>query len=300
MATKFSGVIPPIPTMVSPEGSLDKRAMGACIDAVINAGVDGVLILGSAGEFFSMNEKLRKETAEFCVAHVASRVKTLVGTGACGTAEAISYARHAAGCGADGVMVINPYYSVMSDDCLYGYYSSIAESCEKPVLLYNFPAMTGQDLSIGLIRRLADNCVNIHGLKDSVTDFGHTRQVILEVKQAHPDFAVFAGFDDHMLPCLILGGDGGIPGTANFAPQIACGIYKAFSNGEFSTAFSLQRTISRLVQVYAVETPYFGTIKEAMRMCGIDVSPNVLQPSMPIKETGRKALRELLAQCGLL
>ena len=151
-----------------------------------------------------------------------------------------------------------------------------------------------------LIARLAEH-PNIRGLKDSVTEVAHTRRVILEVGTKHPDFAVFSGFDEHVLNNLALGGAGGIPGTANFAPQFICGLYKAFREGDFVRAHELHRVVAALSNVYAIETPYFGTLKEAARLCGLpDLPTHVLRPSQPLSEQGKAKLRALLESCGLL
>lgn len=297
--THFQGIMPPLSTIVDAKGAFDAEATGQMLEKLIAAGVDGVLILGSAGEFFSMDQAMRKEVAAFCLKKIAGRIVAFVGTGACGTAETIELSRHAADHKADGVMVINPYYSPMSDDCLFAHYAAIADATPIPVLLYNFPAMTGQDLSVELIKRLAAH-KNICGLKDSVTDFGHTRRVILEVAAHHPNFAVFSGFDDQVLNNLVLGGAGGIPGTANFAPQFICNLYKAFKAGDTEKAYAMQRMVSALTSVYAIETPYFGTLKEAAKMCVLPgISTEVLAPSKGLSTTGKQQLVALLKSCGL-
>lgn len=298
---KMRGIMPPVPTFVDADGTFDAVATSALLEKLIAAGVDGVLLLGSAGEFFSMSTAQRKDVAAFCLKAINRRIVTLVGTGACSTQETIELSCHAAEHGADGVMVINPYYSPMSEDCLFEHYMAVADACPAPVLLYNFPAMTGQDLSVELIGRLAEAHPNIRGLKDSVTDAGHTRRVLLEVAAGKDDFAVFSGFDDHILNNLILGGAGGIPGTANFAPHLTCGLYKAFTEGDFSTAFALQHKISQVTSVYGIETPYFGTLKEAAKLCGMPALPTeVLRPSKPLTAQGMEKLMALLKECDLM
>lgn len=296
----MQGIMPPLPTIVRADGTFDAAGTSALLEKLITAGVHGVLLLGSAGEFFSMDTAQRKEVAASCLASINKRIVTLVGTGACSTRETIELSCHAAQHGADAVMVINPYYSPMSEDCLFTHYTAVADACPVPVLLYNFPAMTGQDLSVELIGRLAAH-PNICGLKDSVTDFGHTRRVLLEVATVTKNFAVFSGFDDHILGNLILGGAGGIPGTANFAPQLTCGLYAAFTQGDIPAAFALQRAVSQITAVYGIETPYFGTLKEAVKLCGMPtLSTAVLAPSQPLTAKGMTKLNTLLQQCGLV
>ncbi len=297
----FQGIMPPMSTLFDADGHFDAKHTGELIETLIAAGVDGMLLLGSAGEFFSMTTAQRKEIAAFCLKKIAGRITTLVGTGACSTAETIELSCHAAENGADGVMVINPYYSPMSEDCLFEHYKTVADACPCPVLLYNFPAMTGQELSVELIARLADASPNIRGLKDSVASVDHTRRVILEVGSKHPGFSVFSGFDEHVLNNLALGGAGGIPGTANFAPQFICALYKAFKAGEYEKAYEMHKIVAQLSNVYGIETPYFGTLKEAAKLCLLpSMTTTVLPPSKPLTMSGMEKLKVLLSSCGLI
>ena len=151
--------------------------------------------------------------------------------------------------------------------------------------------MTGQDLNVELINKLAHDCENIVGIKYSVVSIFHTRQIITTVKAVRPDFMVFAGYDEYLLDTLILGGDGAIPATANFAPELCCGIYRAFEDNDLRAAIVLRRRLAQLVEIYDLEPVYFGVIKEAMRMTGLDISTATLSPITPL---GHKtaALRE--------
>jgi len=299
--TKFQGIFPPMPTFFDAGHNLDEDAQSKMIDQLIHAGVQGILILGSAGEFFCMNEHERKQVTEFCLKYINGRVTTFVNTGACSLKETIALTVHAAENKADGALVINPYYSPLSEDCLFRHYMDVADKSPVPVLLYNFPAMTKQALSVELVARLAAANGNIQGIKDSVSDILHTRRIILEVASRRQNFSVFSGFDEQILNNLALGGAGGIPGTANFAPEIAVGLYQAFIDGKFEKAHELHRVIAGLSDVYGIETPYFGTLKEAVNMRnGIKSDAPVLPPSQPLSATGNQQLKELLEKYSLL
>lgn len=295
----FEGIMPPLSTFFDDEGNFDPKAQGEAIDRVIEAGVQGILVLGSAGEFFSMTVAERKKIAEFCIKHAAGRVKVLVGTGSCSLSETIELTEHAGKAGADGVLVINPYYSPMSRECLRRHYLTIADASPIPVLVYNFPAMTKQDIPADLIIELAKSHPNIVGLKDSVTDVAHTRAVILATNEVRPDFCVFSGFDEHILNNLALGGVGGIPGTANFAPEVTVGLYNAFKAGDYQKAFAFHRRAAALSAVYGIETPYFGTLKEAAKLVGLKVGSAVLPPTLPLSPEGYAKLKALFEENGL-
>lgn len=150
-----------------------------------------------------------------------------------------------------------------------------------------------------LALRLTRACDNIVGIKDTIDVVAHTRRLILEVKGHRPDFAVIAGYDEHLLNTLALGGDGGIPATANFAPQLACGLYRAFRDGDFPTAFAAHRAIAALAPIYEIETPFFAVIKEAIRRTGLDISGAVLPPARPLTPELAARVGEVLKAAGI-
>lgn len=297
---RLRGVIPPVPTIVDQNGNLDRDGMGKVIDKLVRSNVNGLLFLGSGGEFCHMTNQMRKEVAEFAIAYTNRRLPVLVCVGAPGTSEVIDLGRHAQATGADGVLVINPYYALLSQDHLYHHYTKVSESLDVPIFLYNFPALTGQDINIPLISSLAKDCQNIVGIKDTVDNISHTRQIIVAVKSVRPDFMVFSGFDEYLLDNLILGGDGAIPATSNIAPEICCGIYRAFEARNFQEVITLQQRLAQLVHIYGLEPAHFGVIKEAMRMTGLDISTMPLSPITPLSAEKRKALAEILTRSGLL
>ena len=291
---KFKGIFPPVPTIVDKHGDLDKKGMANLLDHLINNEADGVLILGSGGEFCHMPPKLRFEVAEFAVKHIKQRIPVMIGISSPSTKETIEYGQHAAQIGADAVLVVNPYYALLNSEAIYHHYKTVAENINIPILLYNFPALTGQDIGIDVITRLAKDVPNIIGLKDTIDNISHTREVINQVHAFRSDFIIFSGFDEYMLDTLILGGHGGIPATFNFAPKITKGIYKAFKQKDYETAFTLQRQLAKLMPIYAIETPFFAVIKQAIKLTGIDISTEVLAPVKKLPNNKQDLLVELL------
>lgn len=301
--TKFHGIIPPVSTILHKDGQIDEKGMGKLIDFLIDSKVNGLFFLGTGGEFSQMSVELRKKTAEFAVQYVNGRVPVLIGTGSPSTKETISLSVHAQKIGADGIAVINPYYTSLSDDHLFQHYAEIAESVDIPILLYNYPELTGQDLTPEFILKLVEAHPNIMGIKETVVAVGHTREIILKVKQIKPDFAVFSGYDDHLLNTLSLGGDGSIPATANFAPEFSVGIYQAFKQGDYQKAIELHRRLAYLPLLYKLDSPFVGVVKEAIRLRGIEVSTHVLAPARPLseekKETVKSFLNQVLSETGI-
>jgi 2-dehydro-3-deoxy-D-pentonate aldolase len=294
--SKFHGVIPPVSTILHKEGDLDEKGMGNLIDFLIDSKVDGLFFLGSGGEFSQMSVELRKKVAEFATKYVNGRVPVLIGTGSASTKEAILLSLHAKEIGADGIVVINPYYWKLSEDNLFLHFADIAENVNLPILLYNFPTLTGQDLSPEFVLKLVKSYPNIVGIKETVESVAHTREMIFTVKSIRPDFAVFSGYDDHFLNTLSLGGDGSIPATANFAPELSTGIYQAFKQGNYGQAIELHRKLASLLLLYKLDSPFVNVVKEALFLRGIDVSRDVLAPARPLGDEKKEYLKKVLNQ----
>lgn len=294
--TKFHGVIPPVPTILHEDGRIDEKGMGNLIDFLIDSKVDGLFFLGSGGEFSQMSVELRKEVAEFVTRYINGRTPVLIGTGTPSTKETISLSLHAQEIGADGIIVINPYYWPLTEESLFQHYAEIAENIDMPIMLYNFPALTGKDLSPEFVLKLVRAFPNIVGIKDTVDAVGHTREMILTVKSEKPEFAVFSGYDDHFLNTLSLGGDGSIPLTASFAPEYSTGIYQAFKQGNYGEAIELHRKLAPLPLLYKLDSPFMNVAKEAIRLRGIEISTDVLAPVRSLSDEKKEQLKRLLHQ----
>lgn len=294
--TIFKGVIPPVSTLLNEDYSLDKEGMKKLIDFLIDSKVDGLFFLGSGGEFANMPESFKKEVIDFTTSYVNKRVPVLIGTGTPSTLETISLSKYAKEKGADGVVIINPYYYKLTEDAIYKHYATIAENVDIPIIIYNFPGLTGQSLSTELLLKLAKNHSNIVGIKDTVSEISHLNEIIYKVKSEVPHFSVFCGFDDHFLNTLLLGGDGSIGLTANFAPEIQVGLYKSFNERDLDSAINYHKTISQLVRVYSLDSPFYNLAKDALRLRGFDIHTNVLPPAMELSDEKKKYLETFLKE----
>lgn len=294
MNTKFQGVIPPVSSILKDSNNVDKDGMENLINFLIDSGVHGLFFLGTGGEFSQMTTELRKEIAEFAVETVNGRVPVLIGTGTCSTDESILLSNHAKDIGADGVIIVNPYYWNLTEENLYKHYEQIAQNVDLPIILYNYPNFSGQDLTPEFVARLAINFSNIVGIKETVDLAGHIREMILKVKGIRPDFSVFSGYDDHLFNTLSLGGDGAIPASSNFVPELTVGIYEAFQSGDYQKAIDHHRELAVLPFLYKLDSPFVNVIKEATRIRGIKINTYCLPPTRPISEEGKLELKETL------
>ncbi|MEH0875061.1 dihydrodipicolinate synthase family protein [Pectobacterium cacticida] len=298
--TAFTGIIPPVSSIFTDDGLLDVAGMQRVIDRLIAAGVDGLFFLGTGGEFSQMSTAERMALAEAVVPMVDRRVPVLIGVGSTNTREAVALSQHAEAIGADAVVAINPYYWHITEENLMEYYGAIATAVSLPVILYNFPTLTGQDLYPALVKRLADAHHNIVGIKDTIDSVAHLRDMIVTVKPAHPNFSVFCGFDDHLLNTLLMGGDGAISASANFAPELSVGIYQALRQGQLAEALAMHKTILQLPRLYQIDSPFVNVVKEAMVLVGMDISTTCLAPTQPLNSEQKAQVRQTLVDAGVL
>lgn len=291
---KFYGIIPPIPSVLYADGTIDEEGQKRLIDFLIDAGVHGLFFAGSSGEFSQMSVETRKKIAEIGVKHVNGRLPVLVGTGSPSTKETIELSEHAKHIGADGVVIINPYYWKLTVQGIFEHYSEIARNIDLPIILYNFPTLTGQDLTPDIVLKLVEAHENIIGIKETVEEVGHIRDMIFKIKEVRSDFAVFSGYDDHLLHNLATGGDGAIPLTASFIPEASVGLYEAFQNKDYEQVFKWHQKLSETIQLYKIDTPFVNVAKEAIKIRGIDISTEVLPPLRSLPDNGKQELSKKL------
>jgi 4-hydroxy-tetrahydrodipicolinate synthase len=219
--------------------------------------------------------------------------------GSASTREAAERARHAGEAGADATLCVPPFYFKVGEEALFGHFSAVARATELPVLVYNFPLLTGLDLSPGLISRLATELPNVTGLKDTVTEHSHTLSVLGRVKPENPDFSVLVGFEEQILPNLLAGGNGAISGLANVAPELFVGLVRAFRDGDLAAAADRHRRILALLGLGGLSDPVVGAVKAAMQRLGVGLSPTVRGPALPLPSGAYEELDEILESAGL-
>lgn len=291
-----------MPAMVTPfdeQGGIDLGATERVVERCIEAGVDGLSILGSTGEFPHLSAEERRWFAERVIGMVDGRVEVVVGVGSTSTREAVELARHTGEHGADATLCVPPFYFKVGEKALFRHFSAVARATELPMLVYNFPLLTGLDLSPKLVERLASDLPNVAGLKDTVTEHVHTLDVLGEVKAAHPEFSVLVGFEEQILPNLLAGGDGAISGLANVAPELFVGLVRAFREGDLEEAADRHRRVLALLRLGSLSDPVVGAIKAAMQRLGVGIRPEVRGPALPLARDSHDELDAILESAGL-
>ena len=292
--------ITPAVTALDENGHINTEANKRIYEHLIRGGMDGILIFGSIGEFFALPMEEKKNMVREAVAYIDHRATVYIGTNSMEFEECVEFSNFALDAGADGVMVISPYYFNLSDCAVEKFYDSLADRVHGPVLLYNFPARTGYDLKPEVILGLARRHKNIVGIKDTVGTMGHTRAIIQTVKSEFPEFLVCSGFDEFFAHNVLSGGDGCIAGLSNFAPEVAAGFAKAARDNDLEAMQTYQQKIDSLMAIYDVAEQFIPIIKKAMVLCGVEMDPACTVPLLTADENETEKVRQILKQAELL
>jgi 4-hydroxy-tetrahydrodipicolinate synthase len=297
---KRAQYLTPVVTAFDAEGHLDHKANQAIYDHLIEGGIDGLVILGSTGEFFAMPDTQKQELIDLVVRHVNGRTKVYIGT-ACMTVEAtIQLSNYALTAGADGVMVVSPYYFSLSDASIEAYFDQVADGVQGDIYLYNFPARTVHDLSPQVTLNLLRKHNNIKGFKDTVTEMAHTRQLLETVGEEFPDFVIYSGFDENFAHNMLSGGSGCIGGLSNVYPRLFKQWVDAVNEGELERVAVIQQVVDKLMGIYNINTPFIPVMKKAMMLRGLPLQGHCLQPLLQPDEQQTQAIRTLLAEVDAL
>ena len=292
--------ITPAVTAMSRDGHVDLEANERIYQNLIENGMDGILILGSIGEFYAIGLEEKKQLIDRAVSAVDGQVPLYVGTGHMEIDECVNLSNYALRKGARAVVVISPYYMNLPDSAILNFYGQVARNIQGDMILYNFPARTGYDLRPDLVWKLAGNYQNIIGLKDTVGDMAHTRAMIQKVKKDFPNFQIYSGFDEFFGHNALSGGDGCIAGLSNFAPEVAAGYARAARTDDLKSMCLYQRKVDELMSIYNVGQQFIPMIKKAMILRGMEMEPLCAQPMREADEGETEEIQSILKQAKLL
>lgn len=260
----MKGIISPVVTLLDENGKIDIEKNKDMLDKIIDGGVHGIVLLGSSGEFphFTLNEK--REYLSKIIPYLNNRVPVLVGTGSTVLEETVELSNFVGQLGGEGVLVVQPYYWTMSEEQIYTYYAEFAKRVIIDIYLYNIPQLTGQEIPVNVIVKLASEFPHIKGIKETVGSMARIRNVINAVKSVKPDFHVYSAFDEHLLDAQILGASGSINGTSVFLPELSVSLYNAIQNNDFQQIKKLHQQISELMALYSWHPSFYISMKEAV------------------------------------
>ena len=284
---QFKGVVPAMATPFKADYSLDTGRIAELINGYIQAGVHGISVAGSQGEFFSLNEEEHLRLLEETMKATAGRVPVYAGTGAVTTRQAISITQAAEAMGADLALVITPYFVQPSQDELFEHYTAIAKATKLPVVLYNNPPRTSVNVLPKTLARCMQAAQNIVGVKDSAGDL--TQSIEFQLLAPRPAL-LFSGRDTIALSMMMHGAQGLISPAANVFPKLMIRMYDALRAGQMEEALRISNVFAPLRAAWALAS-FPVVIKEAMAMTGWGAGPT--RP--PIRPLSDKAREELAA-----
>jgi 4-hydroxy-tetrahydrodipicolinate synthase len=293
---QIRGSIAPVVTCFARDGSVDLDAIAQLIEWQLQNGTHGISVMGSTGEPSTLSLAERKQVLEAASRAVADRVPFLPGSGSTHLDETLELTAAAQDLGADGVLVITPYYSRPTQEGLFEWYSTVAsEFPSLPIVIYNVPIRTAVDIhpaTIGRLRRAHDNIV---GVKETSKDFEHASYVLYECGS---DFLVYCGIELLCYPMLAIGGVGHLSCVANVAPKACADLYDSFVAGDLAEARRLHYGLHPLVDMAFLETNP-GPLKWAMERLGIFECGKVRPPLVSPSPASQERIVQLLAEAGL-
>ena len=243
-----------ITALVTPfkHNEFDEDSYRRLIDWQIDAGIHGLVPCGSTGESATLSHKEHERVVEVCIEQVAKRVPVLAGSGSNNTAEAIALTKSARKAGADGALLITPYYNKPTQEGLYKHYAAIASAVDDlPLILYNVPGRTSCNMLPPVLGRLARDFENIIGVKEATGSLAQGSEVI----ETCPDnFIVLSGDDFTALPLMAIGGKGVISVTSNIIPDKVADMCNAFEHGDLKEAVRLHHKYYALHKAMFIET----------------------------------------------
>ena len=272
---------------------VDLPVLGRLLDFQLENGTDAIIVCGTTGEASTMSYHERMRTIEFCVEHVNGRVPVIAGSGSNATENAISLSRDAEHAGADGLLLVTPYYNKASQAGLIRHYLTIADAVKVPMILYDVPSRTGVTMAPETYAALAKH-PNINGVKEASGNLGaiqRTRNLCPE------DFFIWSGNDDETVPICALGGKGVISVVANILPAEMHTLVKLCLDNDFAQAGTLQLALKDFCDAMFCDVNPIP-VKTALNLLGWDVGPLRLPLCEP-SEANIQRIRQALTKMGL-
>ncbi|MGH7233004.1 MAG: 4-hydroxy-tetrahydrodipicolinate synthase [Nitrospiraceae bacterium] len=275
-------------------GRVDERALGDLIDAQVSNGTDGIVPCGTTGESATLSHEEHERVIAFTVEAVRGRVPVIAGTGSNSTEEAIALTLHAKKVGADGALLITPYYNKPMQEGMIRHYKAVAEAVDLPLVLYNIPGRTGVNLAPATVARLAA-MPTIVAIKEGS---GSLQQVSKIIHACGDRITVLAGDDALTLPMMAVGAKGVITVTANIAPADMAALVDAFAVGQLDQARALHYKLFPLFTALFYETNPIP-VKEALGMMG-KIDPELRLPLSGLSTEHHEKLSRALKDYGLI
>ena len=262
----FTGAGVAIVTPMNQDGSVNYEKLAQLIDFQIENGTDSIIICGTTGESATLSEEEHSEVIRYCIKHVNKRVPVIAGTGSNCTATAVKLSKEAEEDGADGLLVVTPYYNKATQNGLIAHYTEIANAVSIPIIMYNVPSRTGCNILPATAAKLFKEVDNIVGIKEASGDIS---QVAMLMALTNGEIDLYSGNDDQIVPLMSLGGKGVISVLSNIAPRQTHEIVMDYVNGDVKSACRKQLEAVELIKALFCEVNPIP-VKEALNIMGME------------------------------
>jgi 4-hydroxy-tetrahydrodipicolinate synthase len=285
-----------ITALVTPFRSdeFDESAFRALVDWQIENGTHGLVPVGTTGESPTLSHSEHRQVVRACIAEARGRVPVIAGAGSNNTHEAVELARFAEGAGADGLLVVTPYYNKPSQEGLYRHFKAVNDAVGIPIVIYNIPPRSVVDMSIETMKRLFE-LTNICGVKDAT---GNLARTALQRRELGEDFIQLSGEDLTALAVMSLGGHGCISVTSNVAPRLCSEFQEACLRGDYAAALQTHDRLSPLHSALFIEPNPAGP-KYALSLIG-KILDGVRSPILPASEAAQAPIKAAMVSAGLI
>ena len=277
--------------MVTPlsKGAGDYGTLREIVEMQIEGGVDGIVPVGTTGESPTLDAEEHMKVIEETINAAAGRCRIMAGTGANSTAEAIILTKHAKSVGADCSLQVTPYYNKPTQEGIYRHFSTIADTCDIPIVLYNVPGRTGVGIAAETVARLVKN-QNVLGVKEAAGSVERVSEIL-----SLCDTSIMCGDDSLTVPMMLLGAKGVISVASNIIPAELKKMTNACASGDFTAAAAIHKKYWRLFKDLFVESNPIP-IKAAMAMLGM-IEEEYRLPLCPLSDANREKLRKTVSAC---
>ena len=292
----FEGVATALITPFGPDGSVNYAKLEELINKQIEDGVDGLVICGTTGESATLTEKEHMDVIRESVKFVNGRVPVIAGTGSNCTQTAIEMSKEAEEYGADGLLLVSPYYNKATAEGMYEHFADTANAVNIPVVLYNIPGRTGVNIDPETIYRLAKDVKNIVAVKEASGNISNIAKIA--ALTAGLDFDIYSGNDDQVVAICALGGKGVISVASHLIPKEMHDMVISFIKGDANKALEIQNKYLSLINTLFIDVNPIP-VKEAMNLLGYEVG-GFRKPLTPMPDAHREILKKELVNAGLL
>lgn len=275
------------------DDTIDFQKLEELLEWHVKEGTDAIIICGTTGESATMSFEEQKEAIKFTVEKIDNRISVIAGTGSNNTKSSIELSKYSEEIGADGLLIVTPYYNKTTQIGLIKHYTAIADNVNIPIIIYNVPGRTGLNILPDTVAKLSEH-KNIKGVKEASGDITQVAEI---ARLCPEDFYIYSGNDDMIVPLLSLGGDGVISVVANILPKDTHDMVQYFLDGDIKASKDLQLKMKPLIDTLFIEVNPIP-VREAMNILGMKVG-NCRLPLVPMEESNKKKMMKEMSLYGM-